>query len=244
MMQCVILAGGLGTRLGPIAEGIPKALAVVAGRAFADWQLEWLEGEGVSRVVYCVGHLGDQIESHVGDGRAWGVEVTYSREGESLLGTAGALRLAADAGLLDEDFFVLYGDSYLSVPMRDVELRYRAADAPCLMTVFRNDGRWGTSNAIYRDGRVLEYRKGSTNPPAEMRWIDYGLSVLDRRVIEDNVPQGVVWDLATELSREASRGRIAGYEAHQRFYEIGSPEGLTALEQKLHSHARGGDGGR
>ena len=138
----------------PWTEAVPKALLPVAGRPFADWQLDWLAAGGVDRVVYSVGHLGEAIEDHVGDGRRWGVDVRYVKEGAVLRGTAGAIRLAADHGVLDDTFFVLYGDSYLCVDPRAVAAAFVAAGRPALMTVYHNRGSWDTSNVRYRDGVV------------------------------------------------------------------------------------------
>ena len=239
-MQCVILAGGLGTRLASLTKSLPKALIPVAGRPFAEWQLTWLATEGVSEVVVCTGHLGHQIEERLGDGRAWGVEVTYSREGEHLLGTAGALRLAFDANLLEEEFFVLYGDSYLSVNLADMRLAFRSRGLAALMAVFRNKGKWGASNVVVRDGRVTLYRKNLVPPPREMEWIDYGICVVERNLIGSCVPPGQVVDLAPVVGQLAVEGQVAAYEVGERFYEIGSPTGLAELEKRLLSHGPSG----
>src|SRR6185369_10392492 len=114
-MQCVILAGGIGSRMWPETRTVPKTLLPVAGRPFAHWQLEWLSRSGIDSVVYCLGYLAEDVRTFVGDGRQFGLKVSYVDEGEALRGTAGALRLALDSGVLDEDFLVLYGDSWLQV---------------------------------------------------------------------------------------------------------------------------------
>ena len=213
-----ILAGGLGTRLGAIAHGMPKPLVEVAGRPFVEHQLALLSAHGAREVVLCVGHRGEQIEAVVGDGAAHGLTVRYSYDPPQLAGTAGAVRGAL--GLLPEDgFFVLYGDTYLRVDYRGVEARFRRSGAPALMTVLRNEGRWDVSNARVAKGRVAAYDKASPSP--DMTWIDYGLSVLTHRalaVVGDSEP-----DLTTVFSELARRGELAAYEATQRFYEIGSP---------------------
>jgi NDP-sugar pyrophosphorylase family protein len=233
-LQCVILAGGLGTRMRPLTESIPKALVPVLGRPFVDWQLELLAGQGVERAVMCVGYRGDMLRDHIGDGSRFGIAVTWSDERASLLGTAGAIRLALDHSELEDAFFVLYGDSYLPASARAVEDAWRGSGMPALMTVMRNEGRWDRSNCIYRDGRVVLYDK--SRPVAlrdEMRWIDYGLSVLTRAAIADGVPRGAVADLA-RLQGDLSRsGRLAGLEVTERFYEVGSTHGLHDLEAHL-----------
>jgi NDP-sugar pyrophosphorylase family protein len=233
-LQCVILAGGLGTRMRPQTEAVPKALVPVLGRPFADWQLELLAGQGIERVVYCTGYRGQMLRDHVGDGSRFGLDVSWSDEGTTLLGTAGAIRLAVDRSAVDEAFFVLYGDSYLPISVGAVEEAWRSSGMPALMTVLRNEGRWDTSNSVYREGRVVLYDK--SRPEArrdEMRWIDYGLSVLTRAAVVERVPPGTVADLADLMRDLSTLGELAGLEVRQRFYEAGSPAGLRDLEAHL-----------
>lgn len=238
-MQCVILAGGLGTRMWPVAESVPKTLLPVAGRPFADWQLRWLARSGIDSIVYCIGYLGEQVRDYVGDGGAWELSVRYVDEGDRLRGTAGALRLAADRGVLQDRFLVLYGDSWLQVDPGEVFRASVASGLPALMTVFENLGRWDGSNVVYRDGRVLRYEKGLDPVPADMRWIDYGLSVYTRAVIEDTVGPDEVADLAPICTALAASGRLAGYPVAERFYEIGSPTGHSELSDVLRAQAAG-----
>jgi MurNAc alpha-1-phosphate uridylyltransferase len=232
-VQCVILAGGLGTRMWPEAQRLPKTLLPVAGRPFADWQLGWLAGAGVTSVVYCIGYLGDQVRDHVGDGSRWGLEVEYVDEGPTLRGTAGALRLAADSGVLAPRFLVLYGDSWLQVDPAEVHRASERSERPALMSVFENLGRWDTSNVVYDEGRVVRYAKGLDPVPEEMRWIDYGLSVFTRDLVVERVPLGAAYDLAPLCADLAAAGELSGFLATERFYEIGSPEGLAEVEALL-----------
>ena len=160
-----ILAGGLATRMHPLTERIPKALLEVAGRPFIEHQLALLRREGVRRVVLCVGFLGEMIEARIGDGTRFGLSVSYSFDGERLLGTGGALRRALP--MLGEHFFVLYGDSYLDIAYAPVQAAYRESGLPALMTVFRNEGRWDTSNVLYDGNKVVRYDKA--HPTADMR---------------------------------------------------------------------------
>jgi len=237
MLQCVILAGGIGIRLRPLTEETPKALLPVRGRPFADWQLRLLAEQGVERVLYSIGYRGEMIREFVGDGERWGLEVGYVDEGDELRGTGGALRLALDEGALEEAFFVLSGDSYLPAELRPIESAWEETELPALMTVFRNEDQWDRSNAIYQDGQVVLFDKDRPPDRAdEMHWIDYGLSALSCEVIAERVPPDAgVTDLA-DLMRELSReGKLAGFEVSERFYEAGSREGLRELEQYLAS---------
>lgn len=232
-MQCVILAGGLGTRMWPAAQAVPKTLLPVAGKPFAHWQLEWLASAGVTSIVYAIGYLGDQVREYVGNGSGWGLDVAYVDEGETLRGTAGALRLAADQRVLDDRFLVLYGDSWLQVDPADVFAASERSGLPALMTVFENNGEWDTSNVVYADGLVQRYQKGLEPAPDGMGWIDYGLSVYTRDLVEAEIPSGEWADLAPLCTQLAAGGRLAGYVVTERFYEIGSPSGLLEVEAAL-----------
>lgn len=231
MFPVAILAGGLATRLRPITEKIPKALVEVAGRPFIFRQLEYLRGQGIRKVVLCVGYLGERIEEAVRDGRDFGLEVAYSFDGPVLLGTGGALRRAAP--MLGNDFFVLYGDSYLPCDFRAVQAAYVASGQPALMTVLHNGDRWDKSNVLYRDGRIMEYNKRAPRP--EMRHIDYGLGIVSRDILarhSDKQAQGQAFDLSDLYHELSLAGRLAGFEVEvsQRFYEIGSHQGLQETE--------------
>ncbi len=228
-MQCVILAGGRGTRMHPLTEACPKTLLPVCGRPFAWHQLHWLAAHGVTEVVYSIGYKGEQIR------RYWDREpvpvpaLRYVDEGSQLRGTGGALRLALDQGTLHDAFFVLYGDSFLPVDFTRVWNSFENSRARASMTVLRNQGRWDRSNAVYAGGRVILYDKNAASP--QMDHIDYGLSALRREVVERiKTP---VFDLSVLYHDLSVAGELAGYEVTRRFYEIGSPEGLRDLEGYL-----------
>lgn len=225
-MQCVILAGGLGTRMRPLTETCPKTLLRAHGRPFAYYQLHWLASQGVTNVVYSIGHQGGQIRRYWSEETSPIPSMTFVDEGERLRGTAGALRLAHDEGVLEDQFFVLYGDSFLPVEFTPIWQAFQASRQPALMTVLRNEGRWDRSNVIYQPGRVVLYDK--TGDPG-MRYIDYGLSCLEADLFNGSTPA----DLSTLFHQLSIGGRLAGFEVHERFYEIGSPAGLRDFEQYL-----------
>lgn len=216
-----------------MTDSVPKTLIPVGGVPFANHQLNWLARNSVDSVVYCVGYRGDMIREYVGNGARWGVAADFVDEGDELRGTAGALRLAADEGVLRERFFVLYGDSYLPISLAPVWSAFAEAHLPALMTVLRNEGRWDRSNAAVDNGLVTTYDKSGAEYTVPLEWIDYGLSVLERSLVEARVPRGTVIDLA-DFYRDLSADRLlAAFEVHERFFEIGSPAGLSDLERHL-----------
>ena len=225
-----LLAGGLATRLRPITETIPKAMVEVAGRPFVDHQLDLLRRHGIRRVVLCLGYRAEQVERHVGDARARGMEVRYSYDGEKLMGTGGAVRRAMDAGLLGETFWVMYGDSYMDIDYRAVLDHFGQSEADALMTVLRNGNRWDRSNVVFRDGRLLRYDKKVQTP--EMDYIDYGVALLGRGAAE-RMPAGRPFDLAELYTELVAEGKMVGYEVTNRFYEIGTPAALEEAARYL-----------
>ena len=227
-LPVAILAGGLATRLRPITEKIPKVLVPVAGRPFLAHQLELLERQGLREVVLCVGHLGEMIEAQFGDGRAYGVRLRYSFDGPVLLGTGGALRQALP--LLGQKFLVLYGDSYLPTDFAPVIAAFHASGKLGLMTVYRNENRFDTSNVEFAGGIIRVYDK--RHRTQAMEHIDYGLSALNARAFAP-YPPAHKFDLADLLGQLVEAGQLAGFEVRERFYEIGSHSGLQELEAFL-----------
>jgi N-acetyl-alpha-D-muramate 1-phosphate uridylyltransferase len=228
MLPVAILAGGLATRLRPMTDRVPKSLIRIAGRPFIFHQLELLKNQGIDRVVLCVGHLGDQVRAAVGDGRAQGLAIKYSFDGDELLGTGGALKRALP--LLGDRFFALHGDSYLPCPLAPIQSAYEAARRPALMTVLRNDDQWDKSNVLFRNGELIIYDKQC--PRADMSHIDFGLYVLSSDVFLTYGESKII-DLADICHKLSTAGRLTAVEVSERFYEIGSPQGIRDTEEFL-----------
>jgi NDP-sugar pyrophosphorylase family protein len=227
-LPVAILAGGLATRLHPLTSNIAKSMISVAGEPFIAHQLRLLKREGTERVVLCIGHLGYQIQDFVRDGDAFGLKVNYSSDGEALLGTGGALRRALP--LLGEEFIATYGDSYLDTAIAPITTAWRRSKKPALMTVFCNENRWGASNTIYEDGRVICHGKHGRS--SGMRFIDWGMSVFSAGVLQE-WPLDTALDLSEVYTKLAKQGLLAGYEIRHRFFEIGSSAGLIETDALL-----------
>jgi NDP-sugar pyrophosphorylase family protein len=227
MPTIAVLAGGLATRMQPATLSIPKSMLQIADEPFIVHQLRLFRREGLERVVLCLGFLGEQVAAFVGDGARYALQTDYSYDGDVLLGTGGALRRALP--LLGEEFLVTYGDSYLDIPFRSVVDAFCTASTCGLMTVFRNAGRWDTSNVEFSDGRVIDYSK---KPTPRMTYIDFGLTMLSASALAE-FAEGEAFDLADVYRHLVREGSMAGLEVHRRFYEIGSPAGRTDTESYL-----------
>jgi len=223
-----ILAGGLAKRLRPVTETIPKALVTIAGAPFIAHQLRLLHSAGLRRIIICAGYLGEMIEAEIGGGGSFDLRIDYSFDGARLLGTGGALKRALP--LLGPQFFVLYGDSYLPIDYRKAALAFVTGGKAGLMTVYRNEDRWDRSNVQFEAREILRYDKTKRTP--EMHHIDYGLGILRAESLgfwPDNEP----FDLADVYRHLLSENQLSGYEVTERFYEIGSPEGVAELDAFL-----------
>jgi NDP-sugar pyrophosphorylase family protein len=232
-LTVAILAGGLATRLRPMTESVPKSLLEVSGEPFAVHQLRLLQSKGIRRVVFCVGHLGELIQRAIGDGSALGLQVDYSFDGPALLGTAGAVRNALPKS--GDPFFVMYGDSYLPCDYAAIARKFESSSTRNrrvlgMMTVFRNEGKWDTSNVEFEAGAIIAYSKINRTP--RMRYIDYGLGVFRAEAFRD-LPAGKACDLTELYTDLLQRKQLAAFEVQERFYEIGSPEGLKETAEFL-----------
>jgi len=228
MLPVVILAGGLATRLRPLSLTMPKSLIEIDGKPFIYHQLEYLEKQGVTSVIMCIGHMGDKVKKAVGSGTRWNIKVTYSSDHPYPLGTGGAVRFALPK--LEDDFFILYGDSYLPINFSEVERKYKESKKKGLMTLLRNNNRWDKSNVKFEHGNIVAYSKSTTSD--EMKYIDYGLNILNCSVLE-SYPGDKPFDLSLVYSNLAESGTLMGYEVFHRFYEVGSFDGIKDTQNYL-----------
>lgn len=224
-MQIVILAGGLGTRMREHSQDTPKSMIRILGKPFLQYQIELLRERGIRRIVLCIGHLGDRIKAYFGSGEKFYVNIQYSEEGEKLLGTGGALKKAEP--FLDDNFFLMWGDSYLLLDYQDIWKTFFKTRCDGLMVIYKNDNQRVKSNVVAKNRKVVLYDKWHSNP--EMKYIDNGLSVFNK-ILLDEIPPQTVFLVEKVFEKWSKEGKLAAYETGQRFYEIGSPPGLKEFE--------------
>lgn len=237
MPVVALLVGGYARRLYPVTRTIPKAMLTVAGKPFMAHQLALLKKNGITKVVVCSGYLSKQIEDFVGDGKEFGLSVNFSIDGEKLLGTGGAIKKALP--LLGDIFFIMYGDSYLTIDFKAVYDFFLSQNKKGLMTILRNRDDWDKSNIIFRNGKIINYDKKEKT--RDMEYVDYGLSILKESAF-DNAGNEEVFDLAELYKSLIAKEQMIGYEVKNRFYEIGSALGLAETEEYLLSLSRGNGG--
>ena len=223
-----ILAGGLATRLYPLTEKIPKSMIEINGRPFVDYQLKSLNKCGIKKIVFCINYLGKKIIDYIEDGSAYNLDVQYSWDGEEQLGTGGSLKKAIP--LLGETFYVLYGDSFLSVNYRDMYKSFLKSKQKALLSVYKNNDQWDNSNTVVENGDIVLHSKNKYDK--RMKYIDYGTSILLSSVFKD---QSNIFDLGHLYEELAAKGNLAAYIVTNRFFEIGSKTGLDEFSRHVDS---------
>lgn len=234
-MQCLILAGGLGTRMKSIAGDLPKALLPLGSKTFIDYQLEWLKAQGISHVVMAIGYQGEALRDHIEAARLKDrknsyPQVQYRFDGPELVGTGGAIRNSLD--LLEDNFIVTYGDSFLLLNLHDLFDCHLNSKKGATMSIYKNSNQGDLSNVVYKSDGTFFYDKH--NRTSEMEYIDYGMLVFQKRFFEQHCPQGS-FDLSTLLAKWCAQGEVTAFVAQKKFYEIGSPDGYSGFSKLLAS---------
>lgn len=222
-MQAVILAGGLGTRLQPLTQVIPKPMAPVNGRPFLEYQLELLKKHGIVDIVLCTGYLGEKIEEHFGDGAALGMRIRYSKE-TIPLGTGGAIKNAKN--FLAPEFLVLNGDTFLDIDYQKFIEEFRSANTLAAGVVFDNSGAGAQNNMSTNGGKITYYQKKES---LHISGIDAGVQAFKKEVL-DLMPSGAFGLEPTIFPKLIEQGQFAAFVTDKKFYDIGTFERLKAFE--------------
>lgn len=226
-MQVAILTGGLATRLGDLTINRPKSMVKVQGKPFLEYQLELLKRGGITNIVLCIGHMGEQIKSQFGEGEKWGINIKYSSE-DKPLGTAGALRKAE--ALLNDTFFTMYGDSHLFLEFSHIMSYFESQNKLALMTVYKNYDQYDRSNTVVEGNLVRKYSKKEKTE--DMVYIDYGANFFRKEALE-MIPENQFYSLDNLFPRLIEMDELLAFEVKERFYEIGSPQGLKEFEEYI-----------
>jgi MurNAc alpha-1-phosphate uridylyltransferase len=228
MLPLAILAGGYASRLGSLTKEIPKCLIEINGRPFVDWQLDLLVKNGYSDFVFCVSYKSSLVQEYLGDGSDRGINIQYSLDGETQLGTGGAIQKALPK--LGKLFGVIYGDSYLPIDYSVVEKDFLTSKLKALMTIYKNQNQFDTSNVEFHDGKLVDYQKETKNK--NMQHIDYGITFFKEEALLPCTDQAS-FDLSIVCHQLAKDGQLQGFEVFERFYEIGSVQGIGEFSEYL-----------
>ena len=222
-MQMIILCGGLATRLGNLSKDTPKSMIKIEGKPFLEYQIEMLKKQSIKDIILCAGHLSEKIIEYFGDGKKFGVNIRYSHDDEKPLGPIGALKNAEP--LLDDVFFIMYGDSYLFVDFKKVYSYFLEYEDLALMVAYKNFDKYDASNLAIKNGRIVAC--GKENKTKDMIYIDYGTSILRKKVLEI-VPKYTPYSTERFFSELVKKRELMAFETEERFYHIGN---LKSLEE-------------
>ena len=227
-MQVLISCGGLATRLRPLTKKIPKSMVEIEGKPFLEHQLNLLKKNGLKDIVLSIGFKGNQIRKYFATGKKFGVKIKYNPDGKKLLGTGGAIKKAGK--LLNDAFLVIYGDSYLPFDFQKAINYFNRFQKLGLMTVFKNANRYEPSNVEVQGNLVKSYSK--KRKTKKMLYIDYGVSIFKKEVLK-NFPADTAFDLSLIHKDLIKKKQLLAFPVKQRFYQIGSFDGLEEFRQYL-----------
>jgi NDP-sugar pyrophosphorylase family protein len=219
-IPALLLVGGKGTRLRSVVPLAPKPMATVGEKSFLELLVRQLRSQGIHRLLMCSGYLAEQIEEKFGDGRAWDVSITYSREPEPR-GTGGAVKLAQSHLAEFPDFLVMNGDSFLEMDFaRLVQFhREHAGLASMAVVPVEDAGRYGTVR-LDAERRVVGFaEKTGNNAPGV---INAGVYVFNRAIF-DHIPSGPA-SLERDVFPEVLADGVHALEQRGIFIDIGTPE--------------------
>lgn len=233
-LTCVILAGGLGTRLRSVLPDTPKPMAAVDGRPFLEYLLAQVCQAGLTDVVLCVGHKAEVIENHVADGRKYGLRIRYSRERE-LLGTAGALSQATNL-IQSDPFLVANGDSYCDVEIHELLKEHQTRDAVATIVVnwVEDQSRYGGA-VLGPEDTVVRFAEKTISGPG---YINGGIYVLKRAVL-DLVPPGQYCSIEHDVFPLLAGHGLYAFKTSGTFIDIGTPAELERARRLLKDVAGG-----
>lgn len=230
-LPVVVIAGGMGSRLGTLTKEIPKSMVLVKQRPFIYWQLRLLRSQGFREILFCLGHLGKIIEDYVGDGSKFGVKVSYAYDGTEPLGTGGALVNAVRE--LQSDFAVTYGDSYLPTNFDAAKKVFFNTDKSGLITVYRNSNELVKSNMKKLESGGFIYSKNPLRKDCD--FVDYGMFFLKKEEFMCHL-RTPPWDIGNLIAEMLEKDRLETFEILERFYEVGSLSGISDLNLFLRSY--------
>lgn len=223
MIPIVLLCAGNAKRLRPITDTVPKCLIEVCGKPFLFWQIKLLEEKGFDKIVITGGYRQQQIENFLRDNK-FDADITLLYN-NFLPNTGGGTKRAS--ALFKDDFFVMYGDSYLPyLDFQEVEKTYFKNKKLGLLTIYKNNNQMDSSNILYSEeqDQILEYKKKAFTK--EFEYIDYGVSIFSQKAIDEYTKNIDYFDIDFLHKKLIRDNQLSHYICNKRFYEVGSFEGI------------------
>ena len=227
-----ILAGGLGSRLGNLSNQTPKSLIKFNKKPFIYYQLKFLEENNIKNIVLCIGKHAKKIKDWVKCNWDGDVNIKFSEDGDTQLGTGGALYKAL-CKYPSKNTCVMYGDTLLNFEISSAIEAYNKSNHTVLMTIYKNFNKFDKSNISIGYDTKIEYCKSK---PINKKYthIDYGFIIINQNEFL-KFKNGGVFDFAEYLEYESMLGRLGGFEVSKRFYEIGTNVSIKEFQKYLQS---------
>jgi NDP-sugar pyrophosphorylase family protein len=228
-MQAVILAAGLGTRLRPITDTIPKSMVPVKGKPFLEYQINLLKKNNINNIVICIAYLGEKIEDYFGDGKKFGVSIVYAKEKSGPNGTGAALKNAEY--FLEKEFLLLNGDTFLDIDYQSLVLAFKKSQKTGMTVVFKNQPKIAKNNMeVGEDFEILNYNKAAEG---RANYVDAGVHAFKKNIV-DFIPHAKFCSLEEEiLPILIAKKQLVAYPVASRYYDIGTPERLKKFEETI-----------
>jgi NDP-sugar pyrophosphorylase family protein len=232
-MNAMILAAGLGTRLRPLTNTIPKPLLPIGGIPLIVWNLLLLKRHGFQQVVINLHHLGPMIEQALGTGSKFGLRIIYSHE-PIILGTGGGIK-QAEPYFSGEPVLILNGDTLVEVDLEALCEFHRIRNAAATL-VLREDAeaaRWGLVE-VEEDQRILRITgKGIVGSAPGIPRMFAGIHIVHPRLLRQ-VPKGVASSIIDPYVAAIERGEtVLGYDLQGYWSDIGTAERYTQAEKDV-----------
>jgi len=193
-MKAVILSAGLGTRLRPLTNSIPKAMIPIGNKPLLEHQINLVKRHGITEIIINLHHMPEKIKKYFGDGSKFGVEIVYSNE-PKILGTAGGVKKVEK--LLSDPFLVMFADNLTNMNLSSVMDFHKSHDALGTISLY-NSRSPETMGVVVSDENknIIKFLEKDPNPPTNE--VSSGICVFDRAILE-YVPKGVEYDFGSQL---------------------------------------------
>lgn len=216
--EAVILAGGKGIKLRPYTYEIPKSLLPIKSKPILEYLIEGLKKSEISRIILCIGYLGEKIKEYLADGKKFGVKIIYQQE-KSPLGTGGALKQVKKL-ISGSAFLVVYGDILTNFNFSDLitfHLQQQTL-ASVALTLVKDPSLFGQIK-LYGT-KVVNFRK-KIDHQKEASLVNTGIYVFEKEIFQ-YFPSKKVFDLDDVLEKLSKENKIAGFVFESQWFDVGT----------------------
>jgi NDP-sugar pyrophosphorylase family protein len=236
MNQALILAGGFGSRLMPIVNDRPKAMATIQGVPFLEILVTYLAKQGITDIIFALGYLSNYIQDYFGDGKKLGVTIRYSVENYPM-GTAGAIKNATP--LLASTFFVLNGDTFLETDYAPIDAYHqeKKADVTMVLTKNKKHEKRGMVR-IDKTNKIVQYKENDTQNEDDFFYSNAGIYLMNRKIlkyIKKDEKVSLEHEVFPRLYKALS---LFGYIVDRQYIDIGTPEKYLKAQKILPAYVK------